>query len=64
MKQRDRLSTFLPFLALKMKRSAANKFLRNRSMGAGGDREDDDQTRSGGQEESGRVGPVDGCGEE
>ena len=51
MKQKDRLSTFLPFLALKMKRSAANKFLPNRSRG--GDREDDDQTR---RKESGRGG--------
>ena len=58
MKQKDRLSAFLPFLALKMKRSAANKFLPNRSRG--GDREDDDQTRR----RRRRVEGVDGCGEE
>ena len=58
MNQRDRLSTFLPLLALKMKRSAANKFLPNRSRG--GDREDDDQTRR----RRRRVEGVDGCGEE
>ena len=40
-----------------MKRSAANKFLPNRSRG--GDREDDDQTRR-----TRRVEGVDGCGEE